>query len=193
MRLYLARHGESEGNVKRLFYGVTDLALTERGRAQARELGEKLAGVHIARCFVSPLSRADETARLALAGRDVPIVTRRELIEQDMGDFENKGYEQLLAEYPGLVQGMLADWSLFPPPGGESYEQVYERTGAVIRSVLERGEDTLIVGHNGALATIFVRLLDMQPKAVNHIWLLHGCYSSIVIGSGMTRLEYFNR
>ena len=40
MRLYLARHGESEGNVKRLFYGVTDLALTERGRTQARELGK---------------------------------------------------------------------------------------------------------------------------------------------------------
>ena len=193
MRLYFARHGESEGNVKRLFYGVTDLALTDRGREQARELGEKLAGIHIERCLASPLSRAAETARLALAGRDVPLELCDGLKEQHMGDFENKDYARLLEEFPEQVTGMLEDWSLFPPPGGESYEQVYGRTGAVIRSVLERGEDTLIVGHNGALATIFVRLLDMQPKAVNHIWLLHGCYSSIVIGSGMTRLEYFNR
>lgn len=193
MRLYLARHGESEGNVKRLFYGVTDLALTERGRAQARELGEKLAGIHIDRCFVSPLSRADETARLALAGRDVPIVTRRELIEQDMGDFENKGYEQLLAEYPGLVQGMLADWSLFPPPGGESFEQVSARTRSLLDEVLAENEDTLLVGHNGALATLIIQLLDMQPRAVTHIWMLHGCYTSVDISHGFVRLEYFNK
>ena len=68
MRLYLARHGESEGNVRRLFYGITDLALTARGREQARELGSKLAGIPLARCLSSPLSRAAETARLALAG-----------------------------------------------------------------------------------------------------------------------------
>ena len=110
-----------------------------------------------------------------------------------MGDFENKGYEQLLAEYPGLVQGMLADWSLFPPPGGESFEQVSARTRSLLGEVLAGGEDTLLVGHNGALATLIIQLLDMQPRAVTHIWMLHGCYTSVDISHGFVRLEYFNK
>lgn len=193
MKLYLARHGESEGNVLRLFYGRTDLSLTGRGREQARQLGEKLAPLSIARCLASPLSRAAETAELALAGRGVPIELCDGLMEQDMGSFENKSYEQLLEEFPQLVRGMLADWSAVPPPGGESFEAVYERTGAVLRGVIERGEDTLIVAHNGSLATLLIRLLDMKPRAVTHLWMLHGCYTSIVLQDGFTRLEYFNR
>ena len=193
MRLYLARHGESEGNVRRMFYGITDLALTARGREQARELGSKLAGIPLARCLSSPLSRAAETARLALEGRDVPIELCQGLTEQDMGEFENKSYEQLLGEFPQLVTGMLADWSAVPPPGGESFEDVCARTRAVLEELLARGEDTLIVAHNGSLATLLIQLLDMKPRAVTHLWMLHGCYTSVVIRDGFTRLEYFNR
>lgn len=36
MPVYLVRHGESEGNVRRLYQGRLDLPLTERGAAQAR-------------------------------------------------------------------------------------------------------------------------------------------------------------
>lgn len=35
MKLYLIRHGQSEGNVKDLWYGRSDLPLTELGRQQA--------------------------------------------------------------------------------------------------------------------------------------------------------------
>ena len=71
MKLYLVRHGESECNVQRRLYGRTDCSLTEKGCRQAREVGEKLAGEHIDLCISSPLIRAAETARLALAGRSV--------------------------------------------------------------------------------------------------------------------------
>lgn len=39
-RVILIRHGESEGNVRNVFYGSTDYALTDRGRLQARLLSE---------------------------------------------------------------------------------------------------------------------------------------------------------
>ena len=42
MILYLVRHGQSEGNVKRYFHGQTDYPLTEKGHEQAREVAEKL-------------------------------------------------------------------------------------------------------------------------------------------------------
>ena len=41
MRLYLVRHGQSEGNVAKTFHGHTDYPLTELGREQARGEAER--------------------------------------------------------------------------------------------------------------------------------------------------------
>ena len=50
MKLYLARHGESEANVQRIFWDKPHgYGLTDKGREQARTLAESLAGkVHFA-------------------------------------------------------------------------------------------------------------------------------------------------
>ena len=104
--------------MKRLFYGVTDLALTERGRAQARELGEKLAGDTYRALPGEPaLARGRRRRGWPSPGGTCRIVSPADgLMEQDMGGFENKGYARLLAEFPeqvrrharGLVAGPAA-------------------------------------------------------------------------------------
>ena len=62
--LYFTRHGETVWNVENKICGMTDSPLTERGRQQARKLGEavKASGVHIDEILYSPLSRAADTA-----------------------------------------------------------------------------------------------------------------------------------
>ena len=62
--IYFARHGETVWNVENKICGMTDSPLTERGRQQARKLGEavKASGVHIDEILYSPLSRAADTA-----------------------------------------------------------------------------------------------------------------------------------
>ena len=45
MYLYLVRHGQSEGNARRLFFGHTDYPLTALGREQARQAADKLRAV----------------------------------------------------------------------------------------------------------------------------------------------------
>ena len=72
MKIYLVRHGQSVGNVKNLWYGSTDLPLSERGRKPARQAGEKLRGMAFSACYTSPLSRARDTAALVMAGRQEP-------------------------------------------------------------------------------------------------------------------------
>lgn len=42
MKLILLRHGESEWNQKDLFTGWTDVDLTEKGKAEARNAGTLL-------------------------------------------------------------------------------------------------------------------------------------------------------
>lgn len=100
MKLYLVRHGESEGNAKKLFYGWADYPLTELGREQARTLCGRMQDVEIARCYASTLSRASETAQLVIAGRELELETDERLKEQHMGDLEGVPFMDVVAQYP---------------------------------------------------------------------------------------------
>lgn len=193
MKLYLARHGESEGNVKLLLYGHTDCPLTESGRADARALGRKLAAVDFAHCYASPLSRAADTARMALAGRDVPITLLRGLMEQNMGELENTSFEEMRRLHPEAINAMLEDWSKVTPPGGESYRQVQERAMACVSEIIAKGEDALIVSHNGALSTVMAAMLGTGGGSVDKFWFDHGCYSCLEVTHGRVKLVGFNQ
>ena len=193
MKLYLVRHGESVCNVRRMLYGRTDCALTELGCQQAREVGDKLRSEHIERCVSSPLIRASETARLALWDRDVPIELSDGLMEQDMGEWENQPFDDMLQSDPELMNAMLRDWTRVVPPGGESYFELRDRVGAVLSDVIERDEDTLLVAHNGPLSTVMRLLLEMPDAGVNRLWFEQGSWSCLDIDNGVVRLRYFNK
>ena len=193
MKLYMVRHGESICNLRRLLYGRTDCALTDKGCAQAREVGAKLKSEKIDRCIASPLIRAAETALLALWDRDIPIELNDGLMEQDMGEWENVPFEDLVREQPKLLDEMFQDWTSVVPPGGESYETLRERVRGVLRGIIERDEDTLIVAHNGPLTTAMILLLDMPDTSVNNLWFEQGTWSCVEIERGRARLKYFNK
>lgn len=193
MKLYMIRHGESECNLQRRLYGRTDCALTDKGCRQARESGEKLRGVEIARCMASPLIRAAETARLAFPDRRVPIELDDRLVEQYMGDFEDKPFEDMLREQPELVNAMLADWTQVVPPGGESFEELRARVQSLLDELRETDVDTVLVAHNGPLSTAMMLLLEMPGSAVNRLWFEQGCWSCVELKGGAARLLYFNK
>lgn len=79
MKLVLLRHGESIWNKENLFTGWTDVDLSEKGRAEAREAGIALkeAGYDFDICYTSYLKRAIHTLDLALEEMDrawLPVI-----------------------------------------------------------------------------------------------------------------------
>lgn len=93
MKLYVARHGETEWNSLDKICGRTDLNLTEKGISQAHELGKrmreesKIPDIII----VSPMKRAQQTARAVLEElpkKDIEFLTDERLIEMDYGIYE---------------------------------------------------------------------------------------------------------
>lgn len=73
MKLYFARHGESEANLLHEFSnrGLKH-GLTEEGRQQAATLAGKLEGISVAKLFSSPLLRAIQTAQILADEPGVP-------------------------------------------------------------------------------------------------------------------------
>jgi probable phosphoglycerate mutase len=64
MIVYLIRHGETTGDVENRYGGTYDDHMTERGKASARDLAEKLADKKIEKIYSSPYHRAFETAEI---------------------------------------------------------------------------------------------------------------------------------
>lgn len=148
MRLYLLRHGLTEANAKRLYYGKTDLPLSPEGRAQllARE---KLPAV--SDYYTSGLRRTEETLEL-LCG-DVPHGVLPELREMDFGVFEMRGYDELRDD-PLFQLWCAGDNEANRCPGGESAREVTQRALRGLQPLLSAGRDALCVTHGGVIAGI---------------------------------------
>jgi broad specificity phosphatase PhoE len=170
VRLLLARHGESLWNQVRRFQGVTDIELSARGRAQAEALGRALRAYRIARAYVSPMRRARDTAEIALAGTDVPLVPLEELRELSLGEWEGCTVDEIRGQdgdpYARWVRAPLD----CPPPGGEPLEDVRRRVVRAVDHIAAQhpdGEDVLVIAHGGVISTYACHLLGCS---FNVLW-----------------------
>jgi broad specificity phosphatase PhoE len=144
-RVVLARHGESELSLVGRTNGDPSLAvgLTEAGREQARQLGRDLAGERVDLCVTSEFLRAQETADLALAGREVPRLVLAELNDIRFGGFEGR----LLTEYRAWAHAHGPDEPA--PGGGDSRAQTVSRYVVAYGQLLDRPEPSILVVAHG--------------------------------------------
>ncbi len=194
MYLYLVRHGQSEGNVAKTFHGHIDYPLTPLGREQARQAAEKLKGVSFTRCVASDLSRAWDTALACVEGRGIVPECCPGLREQFVGDAEGLTWEEMGQRFPGIREMYISDWSHTTPPGGEPPEEMARRVGACVDEIIRRGEDTLVVAHNGSLSLMLKHLgLEGEDELLRPGYFFnHGAYTAIQIQEGKSELKGFN-
>lgn len=153
--IYLARHGETEWSLSGQHTGLTDLPLTERGEANARQLGKRLAGLTFAKVFTSPLQRAARTCELA--GFGAVAEKDRDLVEWDYGNYEGLRTAEIRAKAP--------DWRLFRDgcPGGETPAQVGARADRVLARARAAKGDVLIFSSGHFLRMFAARFLELEP------------------------------
>lgn len=89
MKLFLVRHGQTDFNAGEITQGISDIPLNETGKAQARELAQKLNGRKFNAYYVSPLTRARQTAEIITNGK-ADFVVDDLLKERSFGDLEGK-------------------------------------------------------------------------------------------------------
>jgi broad specificity phosphatase PhoE len=143
----LARHAESAANTANVFSSdpARPVALTERGRAQARALGRQVANVRIDLAVGSRFLRTQETIGIALHGRDVPVLIEPDLDELQVGDLDGVPMD---AYWSWKHEHSLEDRF----PHGESPADALRRYANAMRRLLARTETvTLVVLHEFAL------------------------------------------
>ena len=157
--LYFTRHGETVWNVENKICGVTDIPLTDKGRAQARALGRRLAAepTGITRILCSPLIRASETARLIAAETGLPLTVEPRLREQAFGRYEGTPRN-------GAAFALAKLHFIDRFDGGESMLQLAARIYALLDEL--RGQDgpVLLVAHNGIARVVQSYFHDMTNE-----------------------------
>lgn len=84
MKIYLTRHGQSEGNLGHIYQGP-DESLTELGHKQAAFLANRFSTINIDLLLVSPYKRAQQTAKYVSEKKGIEITTNNLLIEKNWG------------------------------------------------------------------------------------------------------------
>jgi broad specificity phosphatase PhoE len=141
MQLYiLARHGESTLNFENKINGdpSVPVALTEKGRDEARLLGEQVAHITIELCLVTRFGRTRETAEIALEGREVPVELEPLFDDIDVGELEGIPLEDYRAWKRKHTR--RDDF-----PGGESLDDAARRYAKAFEELLERPETSILV------------------------------------------------
>ena len=147
MKVYLIRHGETQGNREKRYAGVTDESLTREGAEMLKGIGAPLAE----KLYVSPLKRTRETAEILYPGRKYEICD--DLRECNFGEFENLNHEELKdrPEYKKFIE----TGGRSPFPGGEDLETFQKRCcDAFEKIVRSEKEDIAFVIHGGTIMAI---------------------------------------
>ena len=139
MKLWFETHSTSVDNEAGIASGHLDTPLSQQGRLQAAELGARYSNIWLSTVYSSDLRRANLTAEIAFAGRQLPRRQDWRLRECDYGAWSGCSVELLSAARVRFVDE--------PFPGGESFRDVVLRVEAFLDDLARETEPVLIIGH----------------------------------------------
>lgn len=154
-KLYLIRHGITQGNLEGRYIGSTDLPLCPEGEAQLRQLLEARDYPQVKKVYTSPMQRCLDTAEILYP--DQLIQTVPQLREYDFGVLDGKSVEEA-ASMPAFRQ-----WSdsamKAPPQGGERTEDFLARCEEGLALVVEdmmrhRITEAALILHGGVMMNL---------------------------------------
>jgi probable phosphomutase (TIGR03848 family) len=172
--LLLVRHGETPTTGTVLPGRAPGLHLSDRGRAQAERVAERLAGLPVDAIYTSPLERTCETAEPTAARTGLEVNQDAGLLECDKGDWTGAA----IAEVAALPEWQTVQHSpsAFRFPNGESFIQMQAR---IVGSL-----ELLCRTHAGGVIVCFSHA-DPIKAAVAHALGTHlDLFQRIVISPG---------
>ena len=158
---YLIRHGETDFNKKRFFYGKADVSINETGKEQASQIHQLLKGRAISRIYTSQLKRTLETAAIIFPDQ-IPTAYKA-LNERDFGLWEGRTANEIQAAFPLVWEEWLESPFDVTPSKAEPFQKFKDRVQSIVEEIRETEDDEIaIVGHLGVLRLIYQFLVDPE-------------------------------
>ncbi len=158
--IYLARHGQTEYNAKKLLNGQHDDPLSELGKEQAEILAKKCFGLGIGIIYSSQLIRSFVTAQIVARILDVNrVVAMRELNERNFGKMTHQP-ESKIPEFPGKILRVNENSVYFLSGDGvETFYELVDRVSPVYYELVKLAcyptcKRILVVSHGDVMKAL---------------------------------------
>jgi len=181
IEVVLVRHAQPDWEPNGL--AVDHPALSGYGRCQAAALAGALASERFDACYTSTLGRAVETTAPVAERLGVEFERCAWLDELRLPTLEGRTAEEVEQFFARARARDLERWWDGMPPGGETFRHLYERVSSGVEVLLSSSHGMqihsnsgfrlwhpptddlrlLIVAHEGSIAVILSRLLDVEP------------------------------
>lgn len=176
--LILVRHGQSQWNAENRFTGWVDVPLSDKGIAEARDGGRRLAaeGIVVDLAYTSTLTRAIETGRLVLAElgqSDLPQIEAWQLNERFYGALTGRNKAQTAEEFGDEQVHIWRRSYDTPPPGGESLKDTLNRAlpyfeAEIVPATLVH-DVVLVAAHGNSLRAICKHLDGISDEDITQL------------------------
>lgn len=192
-KIYLMRHGQSEGNELGIVQGTNDSVLSNQGIEEAKAASELIRNFKIDKIYTSELSRAKQTAEIIGKNNDIEVEVVREFIELDFGNWQGKKFEDIKKVY----KDDFLIWKKNPDKahidGFEGIENGKKRMLEGFNKIEKDNlENILIVSHGSALKCLIIGLLGMDNSFYKNMVMSNTGISLIEKGDYNIIMRFYN-
>lgn len=166
----LLRHGVTPNTVRKLFCGSggTDPGLNAEGEEQATRAAAWLKRQGTVDAVVSsPLRRTRETAGFVARELGLGVDLEPGIAEAAFGEWDGYSFAEILERWPAEIEEWLGSTSI-APPGGETFDSVYDRV-VIARDRLLRdyaGKTIVAVSHVTPIKMMVRLAIDAPMRAI---------------------------
>ena len=191
----LLRHAQSEGNLRRIYVGHSELPLSPLGLEQAKITADFIAKGNLPRPDVilsSDLIRAMQTALPTALALGLPILPDRALREIYSGSWEGRRMDELASITPEGYRLWREDPANSRPGEGESMRELYRRIGDEFDRVVKtyRGKTVLLVTHATPIRCLHCRAVyGTVERMAETDWFPNASFTVLTEEDGVIREE----
>ncbi|MDO8282510.1 MAG: alpha-ribazole phosphatase [Thermodesulfovibrionia bacterium] len=191
-KLYLIRHGETEGAETKRYKGHIDVPLSANGIEQIKRLAgylnnspipllSKRGQKKINAVYCSDLSRAVKSAEIIADPYGLKPIIMPELRERNFGLWEGMSFDEIREKWPDAFNAWAANPFEFSPMNGESTIELRDRALKVFSEIIEKhqGENIAIVAHGGINRVILCHLLGIPLENIFRVEQDYGCLNIV--------------
>lgn len=196
-KVYIVRHGETEGNAYGRVSGFYDTHLTKRGLKQIASLTERFKDIHIDAVYSSNRDRAIKTAEAAVKGKGLDVKINPRLGECSLGTWDNMTWGELEVIAPEMLVKYRTKFVEWNAPYSEHIDDLRARMIGLVKELAAKhdGETIMLVSHGHAIRAIHCEVQGIPSEAVSLKTVGYGpntAVSLLNVENGEVTAEYIS-